>query len=78
MSTIIKTKITISESEYKELIESKLRYEYLKQAIENDFFTPPPTKDIKAIIKSFKNTKKYSNKFIINLEKGLKRSSYFN
>ena len=78
MATITKSKITISEKEYKELIEGKLRYEYLKQVIEGDFFTPPPNKDIKSIIRAFKNTKKYNNKFIAGLEKGLGRSSHFN
>ena len=69
--------VTISKKEYQELIEKKLRYEYLHQIIEEDIFSSPPTKDVKKIIKAFQETGLYSRKFIDSLEKGLKRSSYF-
>ena len=69
--------VTISKKEYEELIEKKLRYEYLHQIIENDIFSPPPTKDIKEIINAFKKTGLYKEKFIASLEKGMKRASYF-
>ncbi|MEW6068646.1 MAG: hypothetical protein AB1610_10200 [Nitrospirota bacterium] len=69
--------VTITKKEYDELIEKKLRYEYLHHIIEEDIFSPPPTKDIKEIIKAFQKTGLYNQKFIDNLEKGLKRSSYF-
>ncbi len=69
--------VTISKKEYEELIEKKLRYEYLHQIIEDDIFSPPPTKDIKEIINAFKNTGIYNQKFIDSLKKGLNRSSYF-
>lgn len=69
--------VTISKKEYEELIEKKLRYEYLHQIIEEDIFSPPPTKDIKEIINAFKKSGLYNQKFIDSLEKGLKRSSYF-
>lgn len=69
--------ITISKKEYEELIEKKLRYEYLHQVIESDIFSPPPTKDIKEIINAFKKTGLYNQKFIDSLKKGLERSSYF-
>lgn len=69
--------VTISKREYEELIEKKLRYEYLHQVIENDIFSPPPTKNTKEIINAFKKTGIYNQKFIDSLEKGLKRSSYF-
>jgi hypothetical protein len=69
--------VTISKKEYEELIEKKLRYEYLHQIIEEDIFSPPPTKDIKEIINAFKKSGLYNQKFIDSLEKGLKRSAYF-
>ena len=50
MATITKSKITISEKEYKELIEGKLRYEYLKQVIEGDFFVPPQLMILKVLL----------------------------
>ena len=69
--------VTIPKKEYKELIEKKLRYEYLRQIIEGDIFSPPPTKDIKEIIRAFKKTGNYNQEFMDSLKKGLKRSSYF-
>lgn len=69
--------VTISKKEYDELIEKKLRYEYLHQIIESDIFSPPPTKDIKEIIGAFKKTGIYNQEFIDSLKKGLKRSVYF-
>jgi hypothetical protein len=69
--------VTISKKEYQELIEKKLRYEYLHHIIEENIFSPPPTKDVKKIIKAFQKTGLYNPKFIDSLEKGLKRSSYF-
>ena len=69
--------VTIPKKEYQELIEKKLRYEYLHQIMEEDIFSSPPTKNIREIIKGFKATKIYNQRFIKSLGKGLKRSSYF-
>ena len=69
--------VTISKKEYRELIEKKFRYEYLRQIIEGDIFNSPPTRNIKEVIKAFREIKKYNPEFIKSLEKGLKRSSYF-
>ncbi|MBI5676159.1 MAG: hypothetical protein HZC48_10105 [Nitrospirae bacterium] len=69
--------VTISKKEYEELIEKKLRYEYLHQIIEEDIFSPPPTKETKKIIDAFQKTGLYNQEFLVSLEKGLKRSSYF-
>lgn len=69
--------ITISKKEYRELIEKKFRYEYLREIIEGDIFSSPSTRDIKEILSAFKKTKKYNQKFLKSLEKGLNRSSYF-
>lgn len=70
--------ITISKREFQKLIERALRYEYLAKIIkeEKDIFAPPPTQDIKEIIKSFRATKLYSPSFLRSLEKGLRRSSH--
>lgn len=69
--------ITISKTEYRELLDKKLRYEYLRQILEADIFSPPPTRSIKAIISNFKSLNKYNKSFLGGLERGLKRSSYF-
>ncbi len=69
--------ITIPKKEYQELVEKKLRYEYLRQMLEEDIFSPSPTRNIKEIVSTFKKTKKYNQKFLESLKKGLKRSSYF-
>ncbi|MDO9288000.1 MAG: hypothetical protein Q7T83_04350 [Thermodesulfovibrionales bacterium] len=69
--------VTISKKEYEELVEKKLRYEHLHQIIEEDIFSPPPTKNIKEITKAFQKTGLYNQRFIDSLEKGLKRSAYF-
>jgi len=69
--------VTISKKEYEDLIEKKLRYEHLHQIIEEDIFSPPPTKDIKELIKAFQKTGFYNQRFIASLEKGLRRSAYF-
>jgi len=69
--------INVSKKEYEELIKTKFRYEYLKQVIKDDVFLPPLIKNTEEIIKAFKKTKKYNQKFLSGLENGLKRSSYF-
>jgi len=69
--------ITISQKEYRQLAEKAWRYEYLREALENDLFSPPPTRDAKTILEAFKKTKSYTDKFLKGLEKGMARSSYF-
>jgi hypothetical protein len=69
--------ITIPKKEYQKLLDKALRYEYLRQMMEKDLFSPPPTKNVGEIISAFKGAKKYNRQFIGALEKGLKRSPYF-
>jgi len=69
--------VTIPKKEYQRLLERALRYEYLHQIMKQDFFSPPPTRNIKEVIQVFKKTKTYNQKFLKSLEEGLKRSSYF-
>jgi hypothetical protein len=70
--------ITIPKKEYKDLVEKRMRYEYLRHILEADIFSSPPTRSRQAIIRVFKTSKRYNQKFLRSLEKGLKRSSYFN
>ena len=69
--------VVISKKEYQKLLATALRYEYLRQVLEEDIFLPPPIKDADQIIKKFKTEKKYNKDFLASLRKGLKRSSYF-
>jgi len=68
--------VTISKKEYQKLLKKAFLYEYLRQVLEEDIFSPPPAKDVKQVIRSFKATNKYNKKFLSSLERGLKRSSY--
>lgn len=69
--------VTISKKEYEKLLKKAFLYEHVRHVLAGDIFLPPPTKEIKQIINGFKASKKYNKKFIADLEKGLKRSSYF-
>ena len=69
--------VTISKKEYETLLMSKYKYEYLKQILNNDLFTPPPTKNVDTIVKAFAETGTYNKEFLESLQKGLKRSSHF-
>lgn len=48
----------------------------LNQSV-TDFFEAPDTWSVSKIISSFKATKKYNQKFLSSMEKGLKESGYF-
>ncbi|MEX2033439.1 MAG: hypothetical protein WD889_02665 [Candidatus Colwellbacteria bacterium] len=69
--------VTISKKEYRELLDKKLRYEYLREFLKKDIFSPPLSKNVKTTIKAFKETRRYNEKFLKSLERGLKRSSHF-
>ncbi len=69
--------ITIPKKEYHRLTEKAFRYDYLRQLLEEDIFSCPPTKNVKKVIESFRGTGLYKKNFLRSLEKGLKRSSYF-
>jgi len=70
-------KVTIPRTEYKKLAEKAQRYEYIRQIISEDLFASPSTRNTKEVVESFRKTKKYNQKFLDSLEKGLKRSSFF-
>ncbi len=69
--------ITIPKTEYQQLLKKALRYEYLRQTMEEDIFTSPPVRDVEKILQEFKETNLYSQKFLNSLKRGLKRSSCF-
>ena len=69
--------VTIDKKKYEELLEKKLRYDYLRQAIEEDIFAAPPERSRKQILTQLKSTGKYDKKFLDSIGRGLKRSSYF-
>lgn len=71
------TTVTIPKKEYSELLEKKFRYEYMRNILEGDIFSPPPTKSKKEILSAFRQTKNYSKKFLESLKRGLERSSHF-
>ena len=52
--------ITIPKKEYQELVEKKFRYEYLRAVVEEEIFSPPPTRSRKEILKALKGAKKIS------------------
>ncbi|MDP3785337.1 MAG: hypothetical protein Q8R12_04760 [bacterium] len=70
------TTITIPQKEYQKLTEKALRYEYIRQMMEENLFSPPPTRNVKKIIDEFKKTGLYNQKFLESLKNGLRRSSY--
>lgn len=69
--------VTIPKKEYEELVEKRVKYEWLKEIIEGNVFSAPPTKNVLEVLAAFKATKKYGGKFLKSLANGLKRSSYF-
>lgn len=82
MATTVATKeqesITLTKREYDDLLDAKLRFEFLRHTLEDDVFSPPPTRDAQEVVSAFKATGKYSQPFLERLEQGLKRSSHFN
>jgi len=66
------SQITISKKEYAQLKSQSRAYQ--KRA--SNFFKSIIISPINDIVEDFKKTKLYSNKFISDLESGLKKSSY--
>ena len=69
--------VTIPKKEYEELVEKRVKYEWLKQIIEGNTFASPPIKNANEVLAAFKSTKKYSRAFLESIKRGLRRSSYF-
>ncbi len=69
--------ITLTKKEYGRLLKKALSYDYLRGLMAGDVFASPPVKNVKKVIKEFAIAGKYNQKFLKSLEKGLKRSNYF-
>lgn len=69
--------ITIPKKEYQELLEKKLKYERLREVLEEDIFDSPPTRSKRVVISNFRATKRYNKRFLESIKRGLERSSYF-
>ena len=69
--------ITIPKNEYKKLVEQNMRYEYARSIFHEDIFSPPPTRNVAEVVRTFRGVKKYSAKFLKGLERGLRRSTHF-
>ena len=77
MSNHNSSTIILPKKEYRVLVERAKKYEEIQRLIEGDLFSPPPTRNIREIIKSFQETGRYNKDFILSLKRGLRRSSYF-
>ncbi len=69
--------ITIPKTKYEDLKKKAMAYEYIARLIEQDFFAPPPTKNITKVIKELENSGRYTPDFLRSVKRGLERSSYF-
>ncbi|MEK7175718.1 MAG: hypothetical protein AAB693_02880 [Patescibacteria group bacterium] len=69
--------ITISKIEYNNLKNQATIYERILSLVLGSSNLMPPEKSKKTIIEAFKKTEKYNKDFIISLNKGLSRSTYF-
>lgn len=71
--------VTIPKKEYEELVDARVRFEYMKHVLneKQNQFTPPPTKNTKRVVQEFEKTGLYSKAFLASLETGLKRSKRF-
>ena len=72
--------ITIPKKQYQSLMERALRYDYLAGIIskKENIFASPPTRVAERGMDGLGETQLYSTSFWAGLEKGLKRSDYFN
>lgn len=66
------TQVTISKKEYAQL--KKQSRAYKSKAV--NFFTAIIRSPIEEVVDDFRRTGLYEDKFLIDLEKGLKKSSY--
>lgn len=71
------TTVTLPKIEYLNLKKRAEAFDKMLAGINPSFFFAPPEKSRKKIISQFSKTKLYRKEFLKDLEKGLKRSSYF-
>lgn len=77
LSYTLMNTVTIPQKEYQNLVDTKLRFEYIRRAIDDQLFASPPQKSRKKIIATLRSTKRYSEEFMHGIARGLKRSDYF-
>lgn len=69
--------ITLPKIEYLNLKKRAEAFDKMVAEINPNFFFVPVEKSRKKIISEFSKTKLYSKEFVKDLEKGLRRSSFF-
>ena len=69
--------ITIPKKEYQKLVETRIRYERLRDIMKEDVFSSPPLKKRGDVLRAFKKSGLYTDTFLKSLKRGLERSSYF-
>lgn len=69
--------VTIPKKEYQQLLDKALKYQYLRNLMNEDVFSPPPVRSVSKILREFRTAKRYGGQFLASLKKGLGRSSYF-
>ena len=74
---MIMSTVTINKTQYEALRRRAVAYERVVAVAREDIFSPPPTRDVKKVMRDFRATKRYSETFLKSLEKGISRSSYF-
>ena len=67
----------LTKREYEDLLDAKLRFEFLRHTLTDDIFSPPPTRNAGEVVSAFRAIGKYSEPFLERLEQGLARSSHF-
>ncbi len=69
--------VTLTKKEYDRLLKKALSYDYLRGLMAEDVFASPPVENVEKVVKEFAAIGRYNQKFLKSLEKGLKRSNYF-
>ena len=69
--------ITLPRDKYLMLKQRAAAYDLIVGIMEQEFFSPPPTRSAKKIIGEFRQTGRYNEAFLSSLAQGLARSSYF-
>jgi hypothetical protein len=69
--------VTLRKTEYLNLRERAEAFDRMVAVVNPSFFFAPQEKSRKKIISEFSKTKLYNKEFLKDLERGLKRSSFF-
>ena len=69
--------VTLTTIEYRKLKQKAESYDRIIEVAQTELFVPPPITDRKKVISALRGTKLYNQKFLISVNRGLKRSKYF-